>query len=247
MGESCKTRALVLFRRPVGEHDEIVGLFTPRQGRLDAAVRGSKKLNSAWVGKIEPFAELEVWLAPGRQLGYLTQAEMLHSFSGVRQTYPRLCWGSYFLELWAALTLAAESGENAAAYDLLRQTLSVLEEAERFRLAGCWCEWNLLRLLGQQPYVSACVLCGSSSLAGYAYSDGGAVCADCLSRSSQAVFLPRRMLLMLQHLPRLTPERAVAASADPEEMRFLEEIVWRHWCACGLPRVRARKLLEKLD
>ncbi len=247
MGESCKTRALVLFRRPVGEHDEIVGLFTPLQGRLDAAVRGSKKLNSAWVGKIEPFAELDVWLAPGRQLGYLTQAEMLRSFSGIRLTYPRLCWGSYFLELFSALTPAEDSAENSAAYELLRQTLSVVEEAERVRLACCWCEWNLLRLLGQQPFTSACVLCGSTSLAGYAYAEGGAVCADCLYRNSQAVVLPRRMLLMLQHLPRLTPERAVAADADPKEMRSLEEIVWRHWCACGLPRVRARKLIEQFE
>ena len=151
------------------------------------------------------------------------------------------------MELWTALTPAEDSGDNRAAYELLSQTLLFLEAADRFRLAGCWCEWNLLRLSGQQPYVSACVLCGSAAPAGYSYAEGGAVCADCMPRTSQAVFLPRRLLIMLQRLPRLTPERAVSAAADPREMRCLEEIVWRHWCACGLPQVRARKLIEELD
>ena len=247
MSESCKTRALVLFRRALGENDEIVGLFTPQHGRLDTAVRGSKKLNSAWVGKVEPFAELEVLLTPGRNLCYLTQAEMVRSFAGIRQTYARLCWGGFFLELWAALAPAENGRENGAFYELLRQTLLILETSDRFRLACCWCEWNLLRLLGQQPYTAGCVLCGSAAPAGFSYAEGGAVCADCMPRASQAFFLPRRILIMLQRLPRLTPERAASAAADPQEMCRLEDVVWRHWCVCGLPQVRARRLTEQLD
>ncbi|MDO5297668.1 MAG: DNA repair protein RecO [bacterium] len=246
MSEALKTRALVLFRRPLGEADEIIGLFSPRRGRVDAVARGSKKISSAWVGKVEPFAELNAMLTPGRQLYYLSQAEMLHSFRGIYQNYGRLCWGSFFLELWSALPQIEDTAECEEVYGLILRTLQTLESSKRFRLLGCWSEWNLLRILGQQPFTSSCVRCGSNFLAGYSYTDGGVLCDSCIIKTVQAVYLPRRMLIMLQRLPFLTSDRAVVAEADATEMRRLEEIVWRHWCACGLPLVRARNMVNDL-
>ncbi|MBQ7567985.1 DNA repair protein RecO [bacterium] len=246
MTELCKTRALVVSRSSLGESDELIRLFTPGYGLLKAAVRGSKKVTSSWVGRLEPFSELDVWLRLGKGLGRLEQAEYLCSFAGIRTDYTRLCWGSYLLELWAAVFEdTADAADADEGYALLRQALDALNRSERFRLGCCWAEWRLLSLLGHKPCADSCVECGERSLAGFSYALGGTVCARHLAEP--ACRLSSRLLKMLYRLRFLTAEKAISVTADPAELKSLEDVVWKHWCACDLPRVRARRMVDNLE
>lgn len=263
MGKLYKSRALVLFRRVYKENDEILGLFTPGYGRLDVVVRGSKKVKSDLVGKLEPFVEINGMFARGQAYSYLVQAEVVHSYQGVLADYERLCWGAFILELWAACVAPADINEEPLSnldweeafgpfYELLLEALGALTEARSLRLLACWSEWNLLRLLGHELFTERCVLCGGTGLVGVSYDEGGLVCSRCWRKLSasgrvQVQSLTPRLVTMVCHLPQLGSHKAAEVALDSSEARRLEDVVWRHWRACGLPWLKVRRLVDRLQ
>ena len=251
MGELYKSRALVLCRRPFREADEVVHLLTPQKGRLDVMVRGSKRLQSAWVGRLEPFVEFDGLFAKGRSFSYLSQGRTLYTYPLLRQDYRRLCWGSFLLEMWSEAIPKQQAASRE--YALLVRTLHALEATDNLCLTCCWAEWNLMLLWGNRPSLEGCARCGEARPVGYSFSEGGLVCEACLERTCYLYgahlgrFLEPRLMLLLQRLPYLTLEKAQSVALPAPEAAQLEDILWQHWCYSGHAPVRSRRLLRELD
>ncbi len=248
MSAPYKSRALVLFRRSCGEADEIVGLLTPKRGRVDVIVRGSKRVNSELIGKLEPFVEFEGQFVPGKKWSYLTQAALVRPRPGLEGDYARLCWGSLFLEMWAKAVPENHPAEDE--YRYLACLLDGLERAQRFRLVACWAEWNLARLLGFAPQLRVCASCGAPRQVGFSLEAGGVICASCRARAGEregGQLLSVRLLLLLSRVPYLTLEKAIEVELERVELRQLEAVLWSHWCYCQQHRWRSRHLVDNLD
>ena len=61
-----KTEAVVLRSMRYGEADRILHLYTPEQGRMSAIAKGSRRPNSRFGGRLEPFFRLRMDLHEGR-------------------------------------------------------------------------------------------------------------------------------------------------------------------------------------
>ena len=74
---SYRTQAIVLGHIEYGEADRILKLFTFEQGKITAIAKGVRKIRSRKAGHLEPFTRVNLFLAKGRNMDIITQAETI--------------------------------------------------------------------------------------------------------------------------------------------------------------------------
>lgn len=239
--------AVVLRVRRLGEADSILTLYSREVGKFDAIARGVRKLTSRKAGHIEPLTHVKLLLARGSTLDVITQAQAVHAYLPMRERLGQLGAGMYVAELVDRFTVEREVG--APLFDLLVETLSRLDTAERLDLALRYFEANLLHVSGFRPQLNRCVSCvgelrpvtNAFSVAG-----GGVVCPACrpagsglpsvsvnalkvlrlLLResfsSAERLRLNAPLLSELESLLRLAIQRQL--EREPRSLQFLREV-----------------------
>lgn len=240
------TEAIVLRTRALGEADVLATLLTRAEGKVDAAARGARRGRSRLLAATQPFTESRVLLWRGRSLDSLSQAEVLESFRGLQRDLLRLSCATY-----AAALLDHFLGErepNPAAYALCHEALGYFCRAEGRDqlLKGVHVfELRLLRILGYDPEVTHCVACGGGLGTNVRFSVGlgGALCAQCFSRDSQAVRVSAGALALLSRLAETPWERlhVIDAGAQAGEVRRL---LWAFIDYRQEGALKARQFLE---
>ncbi len=79
MAFSAHTSGIVLQRRPYGEADVLLSVFTPDRGKVRCMARGARRLKSRFCGRLEPLSFVELRLFEGRGLDTLDEAELILS------------------------------------------------------------------------------------------------------------------------------------------------------------------------
>ena len=82
---SYHCEALTLKKFPMGEADLLVTLYTREKGKVRAIARGARRSNSKLVGHFEPLTQVKLSLAQGRDLDYVTQAQVLSGFASLKE------------------------------------------------------------------------------------------------------------------------------------------------------------------
>jgi DNA repair protein RecO (recombination protein O) len=211
-----RAQAIVLGHFEYGEADRILKLYTLEKGKISAIAKGVRKISSRKAGHLEPFTQVSLFLARGRDLDIITQAEALHPMSGLRDDLQRMALASYVVEALDRFTY--EEGPNPALYRLLSQTLARLEKLENQATAVRYYEIRLMDLTGFRPQLFNCIDCGQtirekdqffSPLA------GGVACPKCGRARAEAWPLEKDVLRYLRHFQR-SDWNAVAGVTIPE-------------------------------
>ena len=226
--------AIVLRRRDQGESDRRLTLLTEELGKLDVVAKGARKTASRLAGSSDPLAVSVMNLAEGKVNRFVTQAQPITSFRGLRNDYDRLNFALALTELFAAVLPVEEPQPDA--YELLLRSLAMLEVHEKPLVVLVWAQVQLLSLSGFLPQVETCVVTDQpiaesepflSPEAGGYVSDGAA--ARYMDR-----FRARREVLI--GLRRLTE-----VATPPQNLKFAEETLgslfpfWRNIAAIQLP------------
>ena len=204
-----RTEAIVLKRLDFGEADRILTLYTPGRGKVQAIAKGVRRIASRKSGHLELFTHAGLLLAEGRNLDVITQAETVRAFRRVREDLIRTTYAYHMAEL--VDRFVQEGPEGPATFDLLRDCLAALAEAEDPALVARYFEVKLLGQLGYRPQLYECVRCAHELAAdGNAFSPaaGGVVCPDCHARQPDAIPLSDTAFRVLRFLQ--TREWAVA-------------------------------------
>lgn len=151
-------QAIVLRRRDSGESDRRLTLLTAELGKVDAIAKGARKGASRLAGISDPLSKAILTLADGKLNRFVTQAQPLASFRGLRTDYERLSFGLALVELYAAVLPVEQPIPEA--FDLLSESLRYLETHEKPLVALLWAEVKLLDLSGFLPQLEACVVTG---------------------------------------------------------------------------------------
>ena len=114
--------AIVLRRRDSGESDRRLTVLTEEYGKIDVLAKGARKGGSRLSGVSDPLSAAVMNLAEGKRNLFITQAQPLHSFRGLRNDYDRLTGALALVELFAAILPIDEPFPEA--YALLAQSLS---------------------------------------------------------------------------------------------------------------------------
>jgi DNA repair protein RecO (recombination protein O) len=258
----------------LGEADKILTIFTAERGLIRAVAKGARKPSSKITGKAEVLNVNKLFLAKGRSLDIITQAESIETFTPIRQDLARLSYALYYAELTQAFGQGV--GEDSLQYfDLLCVAMNAIAESAQTsedptqlpQLA--WLalrfELRLLDLLGYQPELAYCVTCrtilNDLNLACFDKELGGIICQNCHHQHRQMLIaeggtsLEEKTGVNLGSLSQITPmvwKHLVLANQENASVTFLEMPVKQSMLAAkrliqGYLEHRAGRRFKSLD
>jgi DNA repair protein RecO (recombination protein O) len=198
-----RIQAVVLGHIEFGEADRILKLFTYERGKITAIAKGIRKIRSRKAGHLEPFTHVNLFLAKGKSLDIITQAETVTPYMRIRGDLNRIAYAAYVVEVLDRFTY--EESQNIGIFKLLTNTLERLDKVENLETVIHHFEIRLLSLLGFKPQLFECVNCGKkiqeqdqfiSSLV------GGVLCPDCGGNGKDVWSIQKDVLRYLRHLQR---------------------------------------------
>ena len=226
---SYRAQGLVIRHREFGEADRILTLYTLEKGKLQAIAKGVRKPKSRKAGHLEPFTQVSLQLAKGRNFEVITQAETIRNFDAIRKDLKLTAKAAYVLELLDRFTY--EEGENRALYNLVVETLARLDDGISPGLVVHYYEVHLMDILGFKPQLQQCVVCGAAIQPEDQYFSaklGGVVCPNSLSGDPSAWSVSMNALRYMRFFQR-SPWPQVKNRTIPEEVdRELSKLIEKY-------------------
>ena len=196
-----RTEAIVLKRTDFGEADRLLTLFSKDLGKFSAIAKGARKPQSRKTGHVELFMRSKFFIAKGRNLDIITQAEMVDPHAPLREDLLRVSHASYAVELLNRFTV--EEDPHPGIYDLLDDTLSRFSVTDDLNLATRYYELRLLSLTGFQPRLYHCVSCGEDILEQdqfFSSELGGILCPNCRHADARATAVSASAIKVMRYL-----------------------------------------------
>lgn len=244
-----RTEAIVLRRKDIGEADRVLTLLTPERGKLRVVAKGIRKPRSRKAGHLELFSRTNLLVATGRDLGIVTQAQLVDAHRPLREDLLRGAYAAYAVELMDKFT--PEQQESGELYHLLADMLHQLSQPTPVPLASRYYELRLLALAGFQPELRRCVLGGEAIVAEDQYFSavqGGVVCAKCGKNRAGLTPISMEALKYLRYFQSQPFSKVAALKLSANvlgEMEFVLQRYITHLLERQLKSVEFLKLIRR--
>jgi len=228
--------ALILKHMDYGEADRIMVVYSKEQGKVRAIAKGVRKLHSRKAGHLEPFTHSCMFLARGRDLPIITQAQTIDPFNGLRNDLVKIGYASYVIEL--VDRFSSEDGENYSLFHLLLETIKRIEDSEDLFIPIRYFELHLLELQGFKPELFTCIKCKKTIQAEDQYFSaelGGVLCPKCGLTTSLTQTVSLAALKYLRHFQRSTYTDILRVRIDLKVREEIETLM-RHYITFLLER-----------
>lgn len=196
-------------------------LLSPSRGKFKAIAKGVRKPSSRLGGGVEPFAELDLALIPGRTFDTVTQVRSVRVWLGLRGRLGSAAVAWYVAEMVERAT--SDEQPEPELYRLLLRAWDLLEAGAPDALVARWSELTLLDAAGHGPELDTCLSCGRPPAVGEPLrwdSEGGGIRCDAHALGGP---LSSDALRLLRALRRIAPEELVPLSLPAGPQR---EVSW---------------------
>lgn len=243
-----RCEAVILGYTPLGEADLLVTMFTKDQGKVRAVGKGARRSTSKLVGHLEPLTVVKMSMAQGRSMDIISQAEVVGSFSELKEDLTAIAKGQYLAEMVDGF--GAEDSPNPSLYQLLIDTLRAVEANPASDMPLRYFEFHLLEVSGLMPELYHCVECRvelEPDAHRFSPNVGGALCLDCHPDDAHLRPLSLRALKVLRLLDRSGIAESGKLSVDEElaaELKSLLSTTVGYWLG---KEIRSNSFLERLN
>ncbi len=175
-----RTEAVVLRHSDFGEADRLLTIYTPYLGKVRLLAKGIRKPRSRKAGHLELFTRVQLWVARGRNLDIITQAETIEPYLALRRDLWRMSHAYYAAELLDCF--GEEQAENYPLYRLLCDVLNWICHSADLALTLRFFELHTLNLVGYRPQLFNCLRCNAALepvVNFFSVEEGGALCPRC--------------------------------------------------------------------
>lgn len=224
---SIRVHAIILRHANWGEADRLVTLYTREQGKMRAIAKGARKITSRKAGHLEPFTQVKLQLARGRDLFIVTQADTLDAYQPLRENLVLTGYASYLVELLDRFVYE-EGSANPTLFRLLADSLKRLADGEDTWLAVRYYEMRLLDFLGFRPQLLKCANCEREIKPEdqfFSFSLGGVVCPRCGQGLPHLKSISMETLKYLRHFQRSSYGEAARAQPSAEVRAETENLM----------------------
>lgn len=178
-----KDEAIVLFKRPFGESDKIIRLFTLNSGKVAAIAKGAGKSQKRFMNTLEPFNHIRVeyFEKPARAMVRIENADIVETNRGMETSLRKVSLAGFFTEFVDRLTKEREPHDTL--FFLLKEALGKTKMEELTYPEFLCFQLRMLETLGFLPNFHSCVCCGTSEPHAertyFSKERGGIVCGPC--------------------------------------------------------------------
>lgn len=221
-----QTEALIIRKTKLGEADRILGLYTPKLGKIQAVAKGVRRPRSKMSGHLEFLTHSLISLARGRNIDTVTNTRTITAFLPLKSDLWRGAGALYTAELVDKFT--ADHIENQPLFELLRDTWHRLAETDDLETSLRSFELHLLKEVGYRPELEHCVACKAApGPAGNWFGPmaGGVLCPNCGPRHSLKYAISPQALSALQALQKDRPVMNPPPGTNPALARELAALM----------------------
>lgn len=241
-----KTKGIVLKSIKLGEADRIVTFYSDSRGRIEAVAKGVRKVSSRFGSRLEPLSHLDLLIYEGRNLGTISQAEVITSFRRIREDLSKVLYGLAIADLIDKVSMAEEADRTI--FGVLVEALDKLTELEKgHSLLLLAFDLRIVILLGYAPRFGVCVVCEREFLdrAAFSFKMGGTLCMNCRSADGTAAIMSAKAHSFLQRMSRDDYFGSLPARDVDDYPREVEGIVQRYMQYYLGTKLLSRKYLRK--
>lgn len=227
---SFRVTAVILRHADWGEADRLLTLYTREQGKLRAIGKGLRKMRSRKAGHLEPFTQVTLQLARGRDLAIVTQVDTINAYLPLREDLQRTARAAYVVELLDRFTYE-EEGSNPPVFTVLTETLSRVAEDPDPWLALRYYETRLLEWMGFRPQLFQCANCSHQILPEdqfFSPAQGGVICPRCGLGLPGLWKISMEALKYLRHFQRSSYSQAARANPPAAIRQEIEALLQAH-------------------
>lgn len=174
------SEAFLLRKRPYGDADYVLTLFTREYGKISAFAKNAKTSRKRFGGRLEPFVLFRVRFRerPG-DMKFVEDLETIEVFRRLMEDVELFMWGSFLSE--SVEILLPRESPNEDLFNLFTDTLRGMDSGRSAMPLVLGFQLGALSLSGYGPSLDACAECGRETGKGARFSirKGGAVCAAC--------------------------------------------------------------------
>lgn len=146
-----KTEGIILGRKNFGEADRLLTILTPRYGKVCVIAKGIRRPMSRKRSQLELFNEVTLFLAKGRNLDIITEAEVKNDFKAWRKDLLKVGVAYHLSEVVEKLTREGE--ELPRVYSLLLNAFTYLDSVGYWQLHE-WITYFKEELLSDLGFLS---------------------------------------------------------------------------------------------
>lgn len=170
---------IILKQQDYRENDALLTVYVHEVGKMTFVAKGIRKMQSKNAAACLPFTEAEFLYdhKEGSSIQTLHQASIIKSHRRIREDFKKNCYALTVCE--TVEKILEENDFDELCEDCLKLTLDGLDESSHDNLFLAFFTAQILKVIGLEPQVDECVLCGSTKVNGIAMEEGGFVCADC--------------------------------------------------------------------
>ncbi len=241
-----RTNVIVLKARNFGEADRILMLLSEDRGKFAAIVKGARRGRSRFVGNTLPFNLLKAMFFTGKSMDTLSQAELGHSFTMLREDLMKLAYASFWVELVDGFV--AERVEVKEVFQFLLAAFLTLEQTPQPALLNLAFEIGLLNYLGYQPELCLCVDCGKliGAESFFSAQAGGVLCGGCRAHYADPVPVKPVVLDLIKQLAATDLRELNKVNGSKDDYRIIGAILL-HFMETRLERsFKSNLFLENL-
>jgi DNA repair protein RecO (recombination protein O) len=196
-----KAQAINLKSYNLGESDKIMVMYSREHGLIRCVAKGAKKASSSLGGRMQLLVANNLLLAKGRNLDIVCQAEIIDSFSSIRNDMTKLIYSFYCAELITNFGL--ENDTNCKnIYDISFEALkniSIFSSLEEILWTVIRFKLRLMEAVGYAIELNQCVKCNETEhdFSGYHFfcpESGGVICSKCDKNTTKTLEIDKRHL-----------------------------------------------------
>ena len=147
--KTYRSETVILSYTPLDEADLLVTMYTKDRGKVRAVGKGARRSTSKLVGHLEPLTVVNMSLINGRSMDIISQAEVIQSFSSLKEDLTGISKGLYLAEMIDGF--GSENSPSPHLYQLMIDTLTVLQADSSLEMPLRFFEFHLLQVSGLMP------------------------------------------------------------------------------------------------
>jgi len=200
-----RTQAINLKSHNLGEADKIIVMYSRDYGIIRGVAKGVKKTKSSLGGRMQALVANNLFLAKGRNLDIICQAENVESFKNLKTDLTKLSYSMYCAEL--INVFGTENDPNSAKiYDALFETfknICVFDTTEEVLWAVLRFKLKLAKYLGYAVELEQCSKCNKQEEQYKTYhffcpETGGVICSECFHDSRKVFEIDKRHIKLFK-------------------------------------------------
>jgi DNA repair protein RecO (recombination protein O) len=241
-----KCEGIVIRTTDYGETNKVVTLYTREWGKVGVMARGAKKPNSRLSAITQLFTYGNFLVQKGNGMGSLQQGEIVSSFRSIREDIFLTAYASYIADLTDKAT-TDEKKANPFLFELLYQTLTLINEGYDCEIVTNIYEMKMLGLFGLHPCLDKCSVCGSTSgHFSFSIKEGGFLCHRCLDTDPHALNISPATVKLLRLFYYFDLSRLGKIDVKPETKAQLKQVIAAYYDEYSGLRLKTRKFLDQM-